>query len=381
MDANLLYIVFHGINKAGGGIGKKISSQVKAFQDIGVKTSLSVLEINSEGKYVGRSVDGKFIEKFKPFFGRYIQWKWRYKYKKLLEYITDKNINVVYIRYSHFANPFFIRFLKKIKKNNVHILMEIPSFPYDNEYKNVGLSSKIIKRTEEIYRLRLKGVVDKMVTYASVSDIFGVETIKINNGIDIGSIPLKKKRKADKDIHLIAVAVINIWHGYDRLIEGLKDYYNKDPQKKIYLHIVGDGNDPESKKYREMVNKYNLNDFILFYGFKKGDELNELFDRADFAVGSIGVHRIGLTHTNPIKFGEYSARGIPFLYSGIYDLFENQSFIYKVPNDETPIDVKQLLEFISNYKVDSSELRKFAEENLSWEIQMKKILDELGDIA
>ncbi|MEN8122837.1 MAG: glycosyltransferase [Bacteroidota bacterium] len=267
--------------------------------------------------------------------------------------------------------------VNKLKKNNVRILMEIPSYPYDDEYKGVGFSLKIIKRVEEVYRRYFYKYVDRMVTYSTVHKIFGVDTIKINNGIDIKSIPLRKKLNKGADIHLLAVAVVNVWHGYDRIFEGLKSYYKNTPKTKVYLHIVGDGEDDESKKYRFLVKKYQLEDYVLFYGFRSGDDLNVIFDKADFAVGSIGVHRIGLINTNPIKFGEYAARGIPFLYSGIYDLFEDQPFIYKVSNDETAVNISDLVGFINRHQFNGSDLRKFAEENLTWEIQMKKIIDEV----
>jgi glycosyltransferase involved in cell wall biosynthesis len=255
--------------------------------------------------------------------------------------------------------------------------MEIPSYPYDIEYNKVGISLKIVKRIEEFYRRYFYKYVDRMVTFSTFSKIFGVDTIKINNGVNINSIPLKNNIKKDTNIHLIAVAVMNVWHGYDRLIEGLRLYYDNNPETKVYFHVVGDGEDNESMNYKSLVKKYRLNDYVLFYGFKTGEDLNKLFDYADFAVGSIGIHRIGLTHTNPIKFSEYTARGIPFLYSGIYDIFENQPFIYKVTNDDSPVDIVQLLSFIQKIEFTPGEIRKFAERHLTWEIQMNKVIEEV----
>ena len=47
----------------------------------------------------------------------------------------------------------------------------------------------------------------------------------------------------------------------------------------------------------------------------------------------------------------------------------------KVPPDETPIDINAVLDFICNNQFQSQEIRKTVE-NLSWKIQMKKVVDE-----
>ena len=376
MEIRLLYVIFQGINKAGGGIAKKINSQIKAFQNLGINTSTSFLEVDGENKYTGRTIDGEILEEYSRISGMYISWKWRYKFRKLFMYIIEKKINVVYIRYTHFANPFFIRFLKKLKKAGVIVVMEIPSFPYDGEYNRVKFQAKIIKHIEEFYRHYFFGCVDRIVTFSDATEIFGVKTVKINNGIDLDTIQLKKISVSGNSIHLIAVAVINIWHGYDRIIEGLKTYYNN-PGAEVFLHIIGDSGNEESNKYKSLVKEYDLGKYVSFYGFKSGDELDALFNIADLAIGSVGIHRIGLSNTNPIKFGEYCARGIPFVYSGIYDIFEEQPFIYKVPNDDSAVNIHELVNFVKTNKFYPEEIRKFAAENLTWEIQMAKILNEI----
>ena len=46
-----------------------------------------------------------------------------------------------------------------------------------------------------------------------------------------------------------------------------------------------------------------------------GEELNELFNRADFAIGSLGRHRSGIYNIKTLKNREYAARGLAFMYS------------------------------------------------------------------
>mgnify|MGYP000644641746 CR=1 FL=1 len=40
-----------------------------------------------------------------------------------------------------------------------------------------------------------------------------------------------------------------------------------------------------------------------------------MFEQADFAIGSLGRHRSGITHIKTLKNREYAARGLAFTYS------------------------------------------------------------------
>ncbi len=377
----LLFIVCHGINKLGGGIGKKIRAQVQAFETIGVQTSLSYLEVDKSGHYIGRIVNEHLIENFQPVLGKQFSWIWRVKFRSLLSHIEQHQINIVYIRYTHFANPFFIRFLKKIKKKKILILLEIPTYPYDAEFKPVKFSDRLLKKVERIYRRHFFKYIDRIVTFSNETEIFGVKTINIHNGIALSSINIKKPTSDKKDIHLIAVAVMNIWHGYDRLIKGMNLYYQNRPETNVYLHIVGDGEDEESERYREMASTYGLEKYVLFNGFCTGETLDKLFDQSDLGIGPLGFHRVQVNYITPIKLGEYTARGVPFVYSGTNHLFDNQPFVYKVPPDESLVPVEELVDFIKRHKFNQNEIRKFAEDNLTWEKQMQKIMDEVSKLG
>lgn len=373
---NFLYIVFHGIDNYGGGIAKKLLSQVKALNNLGVKTAFSYLNVDVGNNYLGRSVDGKSLETYKKISGKSITWEWRFRFNKLLRYVVDNQINVIYVRYTHFANPFFNRFLKKLKQRRVFIILEVPTYPYDQEYANLKLSQKIIKRTEEIFRTRFKKLVDIVVSYTDEEMIFGIKTIKISNGIEINSIK-PRSHSPGNDLHILVVASMEFWHGYDRLIEGLKDYYSGNYTKKVMLHFVGDSDNRESVKYKLLVEMYHLGEFVTFHGFRKGEELDNIFDSADLAAGCLAVHRKGISTAASLKNSEYCARGIPFIYSEIDNSFEGKPFIYKIKPDESNVDINELVNFISSNKFNPSEIRKFAAENLTWEIQMAKILNEI----
>lgn len=377
MGKKLMYILCQDIDGAGKGIGNKIRAQIFAFQKLGVEVSVSALKRNEKGQYIGRELNECLLQIFPHFRSTFFSWWWRVSYNPLAQEIVSKRYPAVYIRYTHFANPFFIRFLQKLKKNNVRIFLEIPTYPYDSEFKHASWKLKLMGLVERFFRNRLKYSVDRIVTFSREPEIFGVQTICVHNGIDLSSIQQRSAKTVGKEIHLLAVAVVNVWHGYDRLIEGLRNYYDSNPSRRVVLHIVGDGNDQESARYRQLARSYNLNEKVIFHGFKKGLELDHLFQESDCAVGSLGFHRIGVDYVTPIKLSEYCARGIPFFYSGRNDLFDSLSFVLKVPADDSPIDINRIVEFVENIKVTPSDIRQFAEDNLGWEQQLKKVVQDM----
>lgn len=358
-----------------GGISKKILAQVSALERQGMKVALSYLKTDSANSFSGRYIDEKIVDNYSRI-SMISKIQRRSNYNNLYQYIQANNIKLVYIRYIHFANPFFISFLKKLKRSNVTILLELPTYPYDQEYQTALFPSKIAFLIEKFYRKKFKKYVARIVTLSNDNFILEIPTIKINNGVDVDSINIIQKRKPDDEIHIIAVATISYWHGYDRVIEGLHNYYiNSTPdRKKIFFYIVGDSSDAESTKYRELVEKYNLSEYVNFYGRKSGKQLDYLFNKSDVAVGCLGCHRKGMSYSKSLKNREYCARGIPFFYSETDEDFEDKNFIFKVAPNDDPIDINKIIEFVNGNKFDAAKIRNYAIKNLTWDLQFEKIV-------
>ena len=360
-----------------GGISKKILAQVNALKNLGIEVALSYLKANDNNTFIARYVDDKRIDRFSsnPILS---QIQWRTRFKKVYNYIAENEIEIVFIRYIHFANPFFTAFLKKLYKKNIKVVLEIPTFPYDQEYQELKFTSKLVLLIEKLSRRRFKKYVSRILTVTPYKKIFGVPTIEISNGIDPSSIKIVEKNNSGSDINLIGVASMAHWHGYDRVIEGFRDYYSKPTNKrKIVFHIVGDNDNTESLRYKELVKKYHLSEYIFFYGRKSGEELDQIFNRADLAVGSLACHRIAVKDVKSLKNREYCARGLPFFYSETDAEFEGKDFVFRVPADESPIDIQKVFQFLSNHNFDSKKIRKYAIDNLSWEKQYRNVLKEI----
>src|SRR5665647_345220 len=374
---NALFLVSETLTDFGG-VSKKIIAQVNALKNLGLHVALSYLEVNVKDEFTGRFINEEKIDKYASF-PVINQIQWRCQYRSLFNYINDKGIQVVFIRYIHFANPFFISFLKKLKRINVTILLEIPTYPYDQEYKNLPISSKIVLLIEKFSRRQFKNYVSRVITLTPHVNIFGIPTIEISNGIDTNSINIIQKNKLDNDIHLIGVASMAHWHGFDRVIEGLYNYYNngESNKKKVFFHIAGDSDNTESIRYKELVKKCDLSNYVIFYGRKTGKELDMIYNKADIAVGSLGCHRISIKNVKTLKNREYCARGLPFFYSETDVDFEDKDFIFKVPSNDSPIEIEEIINFVTNNKLDEVKIRKYACENLTWEKQFEKVLNEV----
>ena len=111
-----------------------------------------------------------------------------------------------------------------------------------------------------------------------------LKTLKVVNGTDVNSIAPIQPRKDDGEIHLLAVALFKKHHGYERIINGMNEYYKNGGKRIIKLYMVGDG--PEIPMYEKIVKEYNLEDKVIFCGILEGAELDEIYNKCDIGLGS-----------------------------------------------------------------------------------------------
>lgn len=201
--------------------------------------------------------------------------------------------------------------------------------------------------------------------------------LTIGNGFAVQSVPVRQVPHHNiNDFHLLCVANVSRWHGLDRLLQGLAAY-RRTP--KVIFHIAGDG--AEMSHLQKLAADLGINDRVVFHGFLTGEPFEALFDQCHIAVGSLGIHRIGLKEASTLKAREYCARGIPFIY-GIHDPDFSADFPYilRLPADESPIDIELVLAFaeeVCSNPYHSQKMRRYAEESLDWSVKMKKLKDFL----
>ena len=364
----ILFVIFHGFDP-NNGISKKISYQLEAFKANGHEAHLCFMdETISKQRIIDHQVIVDYGNGKK---GKILK---RTEFGSIVSYAIKKQIDFVYIRSNHNANLFTIRMVKRMKKAGMKVVMEIPTYPYDQEYFNRSMRRQLIQ--DKLFRHRFAKQLDAIITFAEEDFIFGQKTIKISNGIDFNSVRLKKESQhPTNEFHLIGVAVIHRWHGFDRVIQGLAEYYEKPQNIKVFFHIVGYFFSPvEREEITHMINDNHLEPYIILYGKKHGQELDEIFNKCDFGIGSLGRHRVGIDDIKTLKNREYAARGIPFAYSETDTDFDKQPYVLKLPADESAICIEDILKFYKHINVTPQQIRDSIE-HLSWKDQMKRVID------
>ena len=365
-----LFLIFHGFDP-NNGISKKISYQVDALKACGMEVHLCYMDETYSKR---RMVDNTVIADYEN--GTLSKIRKRIHFSPIVKYAIDYHIQFVYIRSNHNANPFTIRMVKEMKRAGMKVVMEIPTYPYDSEYKAQGMSNQVFQ--DKIFRNRLASYLDAIVTFSDYNRIFGQRTIKISNGIDFDNVKMKSTTNdTSKDLNLIGVAEIHRWHGFDRLVKGLAEYYSKPQEYIVKFHVVGYFYSAEGETaFKRLIADHKMEQYVILYGKKHGEELDAIFNQCDFGIGSLGRHRVGIQKIKTLKNREYAARGIPFVYSETDSDFDKRPYVLKVPADESPVNINEIIKFYRHLSMDAQAIRDSIQ-NLSWRHQMEIVINSV----
>ena len=375
----ILFLVYHGFSEHSG-ISKKIHYQVKGLKENGYDVRLCYYDFTADSHRC-RFIDGKVLQDYGT--SMLAGLRQRIRYDAVYDYCIQEGIELVYARCFQNANPWLISFFRRLRKAGIHAVTEIPTYPYDQEFVGFSKKERLKLIIDQIFRHSLYKYMDALVTFSDAKEIFGQRTINISNGVDFDSIPLHQPLAISHHlsaIHLIGVAEVHPWHAFDRVLSGIGEYYRQMPDARcqkpyVFFHIVG-GVHPNHMKniFIPLIEKYHLQDNIIFHGQLFGKELDEVFNQCQFAIGSLGRHRSGITVIKTLKNREYDTRGIPFIYSEQDSDFDQQPYILKAPADESPIDIQQIIDFMDHFTMKPEDIRKTVE-HLTWKIQMRQVVD------
>ena len=376
----ILFLVYHGFSEVSG-ISKKIHNQVKGLRENGHDVRLCYYGF-ADNCHRCRYIDDKVIMDYGK--GKWAGIRQRLDYQCIYDYCVNEKIEFVYARCFQNANPWLIRFFRKLKQAGVHAVTEIPTYPYDSEFVGFPLETRLGLKIDQLFRRQLYAQMDAVVTFSDAKEIFGQRTINISNGVDFDSIPLHQPSSINhpSTLHLIGVAEVHYWHGYDRLIAGIGEYYKNGGRRDVFFHIVGGVGPSEmydsihAPGFVELMEKYKIKDRVLFHGQLFGQQLDDVFNQCQFAIGSLARHRSGITNIKTLKNREYAARGIPFIYSEHDSDFDTQSYVLKAPADESPISILSIIDFVDSFSMQPIDIRQSVG-HLRWKMQMQRVLNEL----
>lgn len=311
------------------GVEKKIRSQQKVLNSY-FDTELLILTVPAETG----DVLSKLMTRV-PFFPVSAR-KWKYQG----EY---DGADFIYMRQVRHDYP-FVRYLKQIKKHNpnIKIIYEIPTYPYEFESRITPKNCHVTIK-DRLNRRKLKKYVDRIVTFYDQEKIFGIPTIKLQNGFDFSALTINDEMIDKNAVHIIEVSTTASWHGYDRMIEGLYRYYSNGGQVDIKFHMVGD----PLPELVDLVHQYLLEDHVIFHGRQSGEALDQIYNQCVLGIDVLGGHRKDYPISSSLKSREYAAKGLPLVTSSPVD-YMDEAFEYQlvIPYDDSPVDISTVIDFL-----------------------------------
>ena len=347
------------------GVKKKITGQINAFKNKNYDVDL--VKFKNKSCFINEK---KIFSYKNNFHKRLIMWN------RLFNYIKNHDYKIMYIRYS-FSDIYFYYFLKKIYKFNLISIIEFPTFPYDGERKVNNLKIFLNILFDKIFRRRIYKYISFCINFNNYKKIYNIKSISIQNGVDLESIEYIDDYKKNKNFNLIGVGNVSFWHGYDRVIKSLHEYYKRNRKRKIYFHIIGEGD--EIINLKKLTQKLSLNRYIFFYGFLEGEDLKNIYKSSNFGVDSLALFRKNLSFASSLKLKEYISLGLPVIM-GYRDigLIKLNKLIYIVPNSNDLIDLDKLVIFYDKISPEErTKLRLLAKKKYSWDTQYLKVFRKI----
>ncbi len=167
------------------------------------------------------------------------------------------------------------------------------------------------------------------------------------------------------------------WQGLDRLLEGMVLYMKTQASRncRVRLHLIG----RLTPKQISTVRHSQLNSNVTVHGYLFQKELDKILGSCHLAIGSLALHRKGMAEACALKVREYTARGLPFVIGyDDPDLPDHLPWVYRVPPNESPIEIDQLISFAKStteFPFLAKKMRTYAEKKLSWDVKMRQLLE------
>lgn len=274
----------------------------------------------------------------------------------LCEYVWEKGFptidleddtDILYFRRLEPSIKLFMKLRQLKRGKRIRIVMEIPTYPFSWERNDS--QSFLNKVSSWVGKRLIRYAIDRIVivgSNANITKLYNIPVIHANNGVSFDDISISSKEHKNEQLDLIAVSSCFFWHGYDRLIKGMEEYYKSTFEKVVNFHIVGAGDCLD--EYKELAKQAGLLDkHIFFYGKLEGKDLDDVYNKADVAVDCLACHRKNVFYVSALKVREYAAKGLPFVTANKVDVCneDTQKFILELPADDTDIDVHRMLNF------------------------------------
>lgn len=297
----------------------------------------------------------------------------------LLRLSRQKRYDAVYMRYmpTFWNAPKAVRSLKDA---GAKLIVEHPTYPANYARTTSALRRPVFWYTDQVFS-RIQPMVD---FYAVMGDdcggtVDGKPAINIVNGVDVESLPLHRAPENGGEIHMLALASMSYWQGYDRLINAMAQWRG---QERFVLHMAGTEGDGSLAEWLHLAKEKGLEDQVIYEGPLHGEKLDAMAARCDVGIGGLGLHRRLIQTAISLKLREYMARGLPFVYA-VEDVSVpwQDEFCLRVSNDDSLVDLERVAEFVRRVRADETlplQMRAYAQKHMAWEPILQSVFKGVG---
>ena len=269
-----------------------------------------------------------------------------------------------------------------IKKYDGKLIYEFPTFLKTKE-KALSRLRALFGFYASVWQKKMNKYVDcfAMMGDDAKGQYKGKPAVNIDNGINVEEIPIRHFTPDPEKIHLLALASMSYWHGYDKMIRSIAEYKG---DTKVVLHMVGGNSGGSLEDWKQLAQELDVMDRVIFHGQMSGKDLDSMFDICDLGINSLALYRKNANSSSELKTREYAARGLPFVRSVddtvLDQAAEDQVYWMKLANDESIPDLKTIIDFAYQMRKDpliADHLHRFAETYMTWEAQYEKVFERL----
>jgi len=313
----IAYVSLHWPRTRNTGVGKKIQSQLAAWNAMGHEARLFMHTSKHEPA-------SELIEA--DIFPYEVRGKLQTEINRiraaqaLVKAIEAYRPDIIYLRYSIYVYP--AHRLTQIAP----VIEEINTNDLTQHEDLGGLYSLYNRLTRGIFLRRVSGLVtvSRELEASPAFASYRKPTCTIANGIDLETFTPFPAPSNEVPRLVFIGSPGYLWHGIDKLVHFARRYPD------MQLAILGYDKLPEFEP---------LPGNLKLHGYLSSQEYEQVLAGADVAVSSLALHRIQLEEASPLKSRECLALGLPLVLAYVdTDLGDTPyDFLLKIPNKEDNI--------------------------------------------
>lgn len=255
--------------------------------------------------------------------------------KRLVAGLRTYRPDVIYLRWAMYVYPLQQLF------DIAPAAVEINTNDLE-EHKHLGpLKSTYNRLTRAITLGGASGIVFPSIELSEMDAFkpFRKPSIVVSNSIDLHSIPVMPAPH-NAQPHLAFIGTPGcVWHGVEKLVSLAEAFPDLIVDVIGYDHIDGVSTPPDN---------------MILHGYLVGEACDRILAQADAAVGSLAMHRAGLSEASPLKVRDCIGRGIPCILpyrdTDLDDL--DSDLILRIPNSDDNVRShrQQIYDFVQSVR-------------------------------